>query len=314
VSGRIKLLATLMGLQLLVIAVLVYLDLAGSSEAAPSFLVYVVDEVDRLVISGDGDEVEMDKDEDGWHLSGGTPADGDKIRGVLEKLGGLDARWPVATSESSRERFEVTAGSNQRRIQMFADGAAVVELYLGTSPGYRRVHARAVDSEAVYSIDFANFEVPVVADDWLDKDLLQAVGGVTEVIREGAWTLSKDAEGWLLVSAAPGQNDAQRDAPRRNAAEPDAAQSLVKRLSDLRVTGFAPEDANMSEKVTFTVTDDAGSHQLRIYHDEEEDSYAIESDRMAGRFSLAAYIAEQVLVSEQDLRVSIEPEEPAPAG
>ncbi|MFP6817634.1 MAG: DUF4340 domain-containing protein [Pseudomonadales bacterium] len=303
-SGRVGLLATLIGLQFLLIAVFGYLDFADSSMPAPSFLEFVIEDVDQLVISGDGEEVEMSKDEGGWHLAGGTPADGGKIDGVLGKLEALDAQWPVATSEGSRQRFEVTAESNQRHIQMYVGGDTVAELYLGTSPGYRRVHARAAGADEVFSVDFANFEVPVVEDDWLDKDLLQAVGGVTEVIREGAWTLSDAEQGWML--AAP---ELERDT-----ADPDAAEGLVKRITDLRVTGFAPEHGNLADSGTFIVTDEAGRHQLRIYHDDQEDSYAVESDRVAGRFSLATYIAEQVLVSEQDLRVSLEAEEPASAG
>ena len=96
-----------------------YLDFADSSMPAPSFLEFVIEDVDQLVISGDGEEVEMSKDEGGWYLAGGTPADGDKIDGVLGKLEALDAQWPVATSEGSRQRFEVTAESNQRHIQMY---------------------------------------------------------------------------------------------------------------------------------------------------------------------------------------------------
>ncbi|MCZ6710179.1 MAG: DUF4340 domain-containing protein [Gammaproteobacteria bacterium] len=303
-SGRVGMLATLMGLQLLLIAVFGYLGFAESAAPAPGFLEFVAEDVDRLVIAGDGEEVAMDRDEEGWHLAGGTPADGDKIDGVLNKLEALDARWPVATSEGSRQRFEVTAESNQRHIQIYVGGDTVAELYLGTSPGYRRVHARAAGAEEVFSVDFANFEVPVAQDDWLDKDLLRAVGGVTEVIREGAWTLSKAEQGWMI--AAP--------ALEQDAADPDAAENLVKRITDLRVAGFAPEQGNLSDSGTFTITDEAGSYQLRIYHDDPEDSYAVESDRVAGRFSLATYIAEQVLVNQQDLRVSLEAEEPAPAG
>jgi hypothetical protein len=297
-------LSALLGLQLLLIAGFLYLDASGSSETSPGLLEFVAEDVDRLVISGDGEEIELAKGDGGWGFSGGTPADDDKIADVLDKLGALDAPWPVATSEGSRERFEVTAESYQRHVQMFAGEEAVAQLYLGTSPGYRRVHARAADADEVYSIDFSNFEVPLAKDDWLDKDLLQAVGDVTELVREGAWTLSKAEEGWLLGVAAPAQN-----AGAQTAADVEAAEQIVDRLGDLRVTGFAPEDASLTEKGTFTVADEAGSHRLRLYQDEEEDSYVVESDRVSGRFSVAAYIAEQVIVGEEDLRPLEEPKE-----
>ena len=249
----------------------------------------------------------MTKGDDGWNLASGTPADGAKIVGVLNKLGDVHTPWPVATSAGSRARFEVTADSNQRHIRMFASDDAVADLYLGTSPGYRRVHARVVDADEVFSIDFANFEAPVAADDWLDKNLLAAVGDVAEVTLHGEWTLSKDAEGWHLSVAVPMQSGAER-----SAADPEAAQNLVDRISGLRVTGFAETDGTMTPNGTFTVTDDAGSNQLRIYHDAEEDAYAIESDRTAGRFAISAYIAEQMIVAEQDLRIVADAEEVLP--
>ena len=108
------------------------------------------------------------------------------------------------TSESSRERFEVTRDSNQRHIQLFGAEETIGELFLGTSPGYRRVHARAGGADEVYSIDFSTFEVPVGKDDWLDKDLLRPLGEVTEVVRDGAWSLSRGEEGWLLGAVLAG--------------------------------------------------------------------------------------------------------------
>ena len=95
-------------------------------------------------------------------------------------------------------------------------------------------------------------------------------------------------------------------------ADPEAAQNLVDRISGLRVTGFAETDGTMTPNGTFTVTDDAGSNQLRIYHDAEEDAYAIESDRTAGRFAISTYIAEQMIVAEQDLRIVADAEEALP--
>jgi len=306
VSGRIQLLATLLGLQLLLVAGFLYVDVSGAADDAPSFLEFVREDVDRLVIAGEGDEIEVAKGDNGWSLAGGTPADADKIVDVLDKLENLNAPWPVATSEGSRERFEVTQDINQRHVQLFAGEEAVAELYLGTSPGYRRVHARAADADAVYSIDFSTFELPVAADDWLDKDLLHAAGEVTEVRRDGAWTLSKSEEGWMLGAAPPALGAADA-----GALDPEAVEKLVERIADLRVTGFAADDADLTEKGAFTVTDDAGNHQLRLYHDAEEDSYAIESNRIAGRFAVATYVAEQVIVAEEDLRLVEEKAEEA---
>jgi len=300
VNGRVELLAMILAVQLLLVAGFFYVDLSDASEPAPSFLEFVAEDVDRLVISGlgDGESVELSKTEGRWSLAGGTPADESKIVAVLDKLDGLSAPWPVATSEDSRQRFEVTAQAHERHIQMFAGDEPVAQIYLGTSPGYRRVHARADGADEVYSIDFSSFEAPLVNDDWLDKGLLEAVGDVTAVVREGTWTLSRAEEGWDLAAAAPAQ------VAGKTAVDPEAVERLISRVTDLQVTGFAPDDANLTSKGAFTVSDDAGSHGLQLFHDATEDAYAIESDRVGGRFSVATYIAEQIIVAEGDLRLA----------
>ena len=50
------------------------------------------------------------------------------------------------------------------------------------------------------------------------------------------------------------------------------------------------------------VTDQDGEHRLTLFHETEEDDYSITSDRVAGRFEVATYIAEQMLADPADLQ------------
>ena len=296
-SGRIGLLGGLLAAQVVIIAGLLLASGVGSDAGAPHLLSFDPANVTKLSVSGEGETVGMARDGDIWRLQGGTlngapeglPADGGKISEVLDKLAGLDAPWPVATSDDSAERFEVTEGNHQRRLVVEDADGPVADLLLGTSPGYRRVHARLSGASEVYSIDFSNYEAPTDADQWLDKALLAAKGQVSSVMLEDAWQLARQDDGWL-IDGAP--------------ADTEAADDLVRRFTGLRVLGTSAEQADAAGEPAgvFAVTDEDGEHRLTLFHEAEENDYSLTSDRVAGRFEVATYIAEQMLADPADLQ------------
>ena len=253
-----------------------------------------------------------------WRLENSLPADHDKVNDLLDKLADLAAPWPVATSVDSAERFEVTEDKHQRRLLLEDADGVVADVFLGTSPGYRRVHARAADEDEVYSIDFSNYEAPTDADQWLDKALLAAAGDPISIIHEGSWHLTRtegaEADGAAHAEEAdasgedaePGQSDIAAAEVDRvqwlidgGPADPAAADQLVRRFQDLRVLGTA--EAAGESKAVFLVTDDDGEHRLELFHEEDDEKYNVISSRREGRFELATYVAEQMLVEASDL-------------
>ena len=296
-SGRIGLLGGLLAAQAAVIAGLLLASGVGSEAGASQLLTFDAANVTKLSVSGEDQTVSLARDGDSWRLEDGLSADGGKISELLADLSDLDAPWPVATSDDSAERFEVTEENHQRRLIIEDEDGPVADLLLGTSPGYRRVHARVSGESEVYSIDFSNFEAPTDADQWLDKTLLAAQGEVSSIALEGAWQLARQDGGWL-IDGAP--------------ADGDAADDLVRRFTGLRVLGTADdeEDAEDADKTAdaagepagvFVVIDEEGENRLALFHEAEEDDYSVTSDRVAGRFEVATYIAEQMLADPADL-------------
>jgi hypothetical protein len=213
----------------------------------------------------------------------------------LEKLLALRLGWPVATSVDTQERFEVAADRYQRNIELYQGEAKVGTAYFGSSPGYRRVHARSAESNDIYSLDFSTFELPTTVDDWLDKALLGATGAITEITRGGRWTLSKTAEGWMLVDL-PGA---------ALTADQDAVGQLVERLRGFRVMALADSEATADWESAdkLTLADGDGVHELQLWHDAETDEYVVDSSRATSRYTAASYGIEQILVEAVDLAV-----------
>ena len=292
-SGRIGLLGGLLAAQVVIIAGLLLASGVGSDAGAAHLLSFDPASVTKLGVSGEEDAVQLVRDGEDWRLADGVldglPADGGKVSELLADLSDLAAPWPVATSDDSAERFEVTEGNHQRRLVIEDADGPVADLLLGTSPGYRRVHARLSGASEVYSIDFSNYEAPTDADQWLDKALLAAKGQVSSVMLEDAWQLARQDDGWL-IDGAP--------------ADTEAADDLVRRFTGLQVLGTSAEQADAAGEPAgvFAVTDEDGEHRLTLFHEAEEDDYSLTSDRVAGRFEVATYIAEQMLADPADLQ------------
>ncbi|MBX3706153.1 MAG: DUF4340 domain-containing protein [Pseudomonadales bacterium] len=261
-------------------------------------LVFATDSVDGLEITeGSAEPLRLALTDGRWTLPSGAPADSAKIEDVLNKLADLRAPWPVATSAAARARFEVADDNRQRHVRLLAGERAVAELYLGTSPGFRRLHARVPGQDAVYEVDLTHFQLSAAADEWLDRGLLQAAGEVTAIAREGAWRLARSDAGWMLDDGA---------------ADTGAAEQMASRFTNLRVLGLVPDDAAPAEtRATFLVTDANGTHRLTLGVGATENEYELTSDRFPGRFRLAAFLAEQLLVEADALLPNAEPADAA---
>jgi len=291
-NTRIGLLAALLVVQLVLVGV-AFVARSGHDAGEP-FLELDPQAVTGITISGtDADTVELTRTPDGWHV-GGLPADADKITDVIDKFGGGSANWPVATSKDSQERFEVTEDKHQRRVDFHEADGTLATVYIGTSPGYRRVHARRDGEDAVYSIDFAVHELPTTIDDWLDKQLF-ASEGIRRVALPGGQVLEKSGDDgvWTLDGTA---------------ADPEAARRYLDRVERLAVLGvYQPAEASTDEAVTLgeakTVQIDTadGSQRLTFRFNEPGDEYVLTSDRFPGEFRVASYVVEQILADPAGL-------------
>ncbi len=286
-NSKIGLLAGLLVVQLVLVGVAWF---AGrGEEASEAFLDLDPAAVTGLTISGSADEsVALTRVSDGWQVDG-LPADADKITGVIDKLAGGAANWPVATSTDSQSRFEVTEEKHQRRVDFLGEDGTLASVYLGTSPGYRRVHARRDGEDATFSIDFAVHELPLTVDDWLDKELL-ADSGIRRVELSGGQVLTQadDDAGWTLDGVVT---------------DPEATRRYLERFERLSVLGrYQPkEDAALGEAKSVVVATADGTQRLTFRFDEPEDEYVLTSDRYPGEFTVASYVAEQILGDPADL-------------
>ncbi len=300
---RIGLLSVLAVVQLVVIAGFWFIPRADQDEGAV-LLNFDAAGLSGLEISDVDHTITLNKTATGWQVES-LPADEDKVDGLLNKLVNLSAPWPVAATSSSVERFEVGEENFQRRLRLLANDETLAQLFLGTSPGYQRVHARKADSEEVFSVALSNFEVGASIDDWLNKGLL-ATGEPTKIEvqledRSPAQILARVDDNWTIDGepAASGP-----------------AQTYANRFKTLSVLGIGDAQA-VDKRATIRVTTASAEHHLNIFQETAAEDGAgasgggdyfiareIAGD-IAGEdepqlFRLPAYVAEQLLMTDTD--------------
>lgn len=263
---------------LLVVAVFWPRGTEGEDDARTPLLSLAKDGIDRIAISDAESSVLLTRDGDAWQLPEyhGLPVDGQKLRRVTENLPTLARGWPVASSSSAKERFEVAEENFQRKVAYFTGENSEGGLYLGTSPGFRKVHTRIDGGDPVYAVEFNTFDLPVAPAEWLDKTLLQLkdVNSVTGL----DYSIRKDGEAWTGEGEqAPAQAEVDK---------------LVNGLTSMRVTAAADIAtasilAEMAAPPTLTVGTNDGSHEIRLY--ETEDTYYIQRADIPVFFSLSQF-------------------------
>jgi Domain of unknown function (DUF4340) len=293
-NRHVRALALILAVQLAVLGGVLFWNQRAASTPAGTLLAIDRTKVDGLVIVDEkGARLKLQRTDAGWTLpdSQGLPVDGEKVSQFLDKLIAASAPWPVATSSESAKRFEVAADKFQREIQLLEDDKVVGDLYFGTSPGFKKVHARNAESDDIYAVAFANYEATAHADDWLDKALLKPNGDVTALSRPDHWRVQRDGEVWSLDGIARGETTKQ-----------DVVGDLVNKVVNLRVMGAAEVPATDAEPVLLLTARTAnGEFDYRFYQPQPKSDFIVTRNGQDGAFKVAAYVAEPLIKDRADL-------------
>lgn len=130
-------------------------------------------EIDQVQIDGPTNQgsIVLKKVDDKWTLPDhfNAPADQAKVAHLLTTLTDLQRPWPVAKTADAEKRFKVADADFERRLVFKAGDKDQATLLLGSSPGFRKVHARVGGEQQVFDIPFSTYQASLKAVDWLDK-------------------------------------------------------------------------------------------------------------------------------------------------
>ncbi|MEO0437875.1 MAG: DUF4340 domain-containing protein, partial [Pseudomonadota bacterium] len=178
-----------------------------------------------------------------WSLESTLPADKSKAEQLLSALMAQDPGYPIATSTAARKRFAVAEEVYERKIRIAASSGETI-VYLGSSPSFRKIHARVADAEEIYVLELNSYDAPTGDDQWLDQQLL-AKDKVLSLVVDG--TAFDQVDGEWRTAAEQGPSDDAERAGKETGEEvakinTDALEQLSTSLASLRVTGLADDE------------------------------------------------------------------------
>jgi hypothetical protein len=216
--------------------------------------------------------------DDQWLLPelANLPADSIKIEALLRGITSRASGWPVAHTLTTRRRFQVTDNYYQRKLTLLRQGIPLGTIYLGTSPGFQKVHARSQGRDAIFSIPFNTFDAPAINGPWIDPKVLQ-VRAPLSIYADG-YSLRFDNGTWQSgTGSAPDEQELQ---------------ALINALRTLQVDGVAPahlqrELSSADADLVLEIYSLAGEETLELFSRNNE--HFIFSNVYSHFFKLSAY-------------------------
>jgi hypothetical protein len=206
----------------------------GAFQAVEKLLSFDRQAVVELRIEDPTDSVVLKKQSGKWLLpeSGDFPASQSNVERLLDKLAVLEKGWPVATSRSAARRFMVDEEQFERKLALLTDDDTRATLFVGSSPGFRKVYVRPGDAHEVFAVEFDSWESEAKADHWIDKNILALDEANVERVEIPGVVLRRE-DGELQV-ANPGQKE-QSDGV--------AIRALLGRLTEMSIQSLLGSDA-----------------------------------------------------------------------
>jgi len=257
-----------------------------------------LDALDELQIYGeDAAKVVLKKQQGDWVVDSyyGLPAAPGKIDQLVSDLKNLKSGWPVATTAGAAKRFEVTDDHFQRKLELMQDDSVITSLYLGSSPGYRKVHARVDAQENVFAVKFATHQLPTEGVKWVDTSLTSVPEDSITNIKFQDIGLHKDNDKWQLANLNKGETS--------NEEEIRKVLDALANLNFQEVLGTEPKpEYKLGEpKVHFTLelkdadTDGNKTLELTLNQPQEGDYYILTRSDRPEIFKVSSFLVTALL-------------------
>lgn len=272
---KISLLTGFLGLQLVLALSIYLLGKTSSAEFVPEALLqFDSNKIDKLVISDPDKEIIISKNGYDWILAKNKLAiEQSNLDRFMKKLEGLKTNWPVTTTSKSHERFEVTDQEYKRKISLYQEDKLITQVYLGTSPGFKKSHIRVDGQNDVYALGLNYYDVPITSKDWMDKSIL-GVKAASSIKGDG-FNLTKTGNEWKM------------DKPLKDkVVDQDKVHQFVNALGALKVQDIANEKQEFPKDKSIKFEVNNGERYL-IHLMEEDGKYLVKRSDIDHVFTLS---------------------------
>lgn len=163
------------------------------------------------IVDGKKQEIQLEKAKGVWQIAGEQPlaVAANQLKQLLETLSTMKKSLAVATSKEAAKRFKVDKESFEHHIRVQQGESEVVDLYVGTSPGFRQSHARVAGQDNILSLPLSAADLTPTVENWIDKEMLQLKEENLQRIDMADFSLEKKEGKWQLSESAEGEQNSE---------------------------------------------------------------------------------------------------------
>ncbi len=240
-------------------------------------------QIETVLIETPGKQAVLKKIDGKWQLPelDHFPADQQRVSQLLDTLASLKKGWPVATTAAAANRFKVDEKEFERRITLKQGENSVAQLYFGTSPGLRKVHARTADQNEIVTVDFSLFKARADNNDWIDNKILRLDEKKITRIELPDFTLQQQDGNWQLAELGADEQMIT-----------DKANNLVRKLAGLTIeslftAGDNPELEKDKKALKISVTLEGDNRLDYTFSKLKDSGYLLQRSDQSTRFKIA---------------------------
>lgn len=184
---------------LLAMGIYAYQKNGQQSSSVQPLLSFDKNNIDKITISDNTTTVTLQESGGDWLLPDlqQLPVEQSRLDDLFEKLDSTKLTWPVASTTSSHERFEVADNKFQRRVSLYNGDEKLGDVFLGSSPGFKKIHLRREGDAEVYAVALSQFDFLASANDWLNKSLIDVK--TVDAVTAADYQLQKTGDQWSLA-------------------------------------------------------------------------------------------------------------------
>lgn len=302
----IKILSVVLSVQLFIVALYILMQKRPSQGVQAQVLLTLPQDLwQELNVSSQEKQLKVVKKDNQWMLPEyfDAPASQTKVESFLQQLSLAPLNWPVATTQSALKRFKVDEHVFERKLTLVSKQGQKETLYLGTSPSFKKVHARLQNDGNIYSIPLNSFEASIKPEDWVDHALLYVSENQLQSIQLPQFGIEKSGDEFHIKNET---NTFKMD--------PAKVKSFVFKITHLSFQSLLgnSQPALLVEEpllnVKIQTTDASDPIEFQFFPSKEGDHYILKTSKYGYYFKMTkTFIDELKAIKLEQLKLASEP-------
>ena len=247
--------------------------------------------VSSLVFSDSNNQsLRLIQEEGHWMLDvpARPPADQEQVGRLLDKLSGLKERLAIATTKQAQKRFKVSEDQFEYHLVATEGDNQVVDLFIGSSQGFRQVHARRADQENILSLPLNAADFVPSVENWIDQDMLQMSDENLKLVKLVDYTLEKVDDSWQFTDSEGEEQPVREE-----------VQKLIDKVTGVTIqsTLAAPDRGGsvMGEaELQYTLGFNDGTEISYLYQKSDEGHYILKVSEREPLFKIQEWVVDAI--------------------